>query len=314
MSAHRHLTRRDFMRGTAGGAAAAIGGSLFGLENLVAVVQATPDSGPLTPDSLGQARRAPRSATVTLVRDRSVLSASHDVDRTILARMLGDTMVRVTGRPTPRAAWQSMFTPKDIVGIAPTPHLNATHAELYDAVSDALVDAGVPRANILNANGGIEKAKACTALIALPALKAHWLTGIGTVLKNYIMFSGAPSRYHDGENARLGEIWLLPDVKGKTRLVLVDALRPLCDKGPQVDPRYLWHYNGLIAGTDPVAVETIALEIILAKRQQLRGEPWPLSPPPLCVVAADERYGLGTSRRSEIRINLAGWSENVLVG
>ena len=36
-------------------------------------------------------------------------------------------------------------------------------------------------------------------------------------------------------------------------LVLVDALRPLCDKGPQVDPRYLWDYTGLVAGVDAVA-------------------------------------------------------------
>jgi hypothetical protein len=293
-----HFTRRDFMRGAVG-SSVAVGSSLFGLENLAAV--------------MAQAKRAPRSAAVTVVRDAQALTASHDVNRAVLHRMLGDTIVRVTGKPTPKAAWQSMFTPRDVVGIVPTPHLNPTHRELYDAVSEALVDAGVPAANIVNANGGIEKARACTALVCLPALKAHWLTGIGTVLKNYILFSGSPRNYHDQQNVRLGEVWQLPDVKGKTRLVLVDALRPLCDKGPQVDPRYLWDYNGLIAGTDPVAVESVALRIILAKRQQLRGEPWPLSPPPLCVAAADERYGLGTSRTEEIKVNTAGWTEGLLL-
>ena len=127
----------------------------------------------------------------------------------------------------------------DTVGLVPTPHLNPTHPELVDAVRRALVGAGIPPAQIREAQGGIELPRACTALIAMPALKAHWLTGIGTVLKNYIMYSGRPSSYHDANNANLGEIWLLPDVKGKTRLVLVDALRPLCDKGPQPDPRYL---------------------------------------------------------------------------
>ena len=53
---------------------------------------------------------------------------------------------------------------------------------------------------------------------------------------------------------------------------------------------------GLIAGTDPVAVETICLKIIAEKRKAIRGEPWPLSPPPICVEAADKVYGLGTSR------------------
>ena len=150
-------------------------------------------------------------------------------------------------------------------------------------------------------------------MIALPALKAHWLTGIGTVLKNYILYSGNPSRYHKSDSAKLGEIWNFPFVKGKTKLVLVDSLYPLCDKGPESDPRYKWAYNGLIAGTDPVAVETVCLKIIGEKRKLIRGEPWPLSPPPICVEAADKVYGLGTSRMEEIRIEHYGWEEDLLL-
>jgi uncharacterized Fe-S center protein len=191
--------------------------------------------------------------------------------------------------------------------------LNPTHKEVESLVKTTLVEAGIPPEKILQAQGGPDRAKACTALIALPALKAHWLTGIGTVLKNYIVYSGSPASYHDANNAKLGEIWLMPHVKGKTRLVLVDALRPLCDKGPQPDPRYLWDYQGLIGGTDPVAVETVCLKIIETKRQQLRGEPWPLSPPPLCVAAAEEKYGLGTSKWNEIKLDKVGWADNVLV-
>lgn len=78
----------------------------------------------------------------------------------------------------------------------------------------------------------------------MPGLKGHWLTGIGTVIKKYILYSGRPAHYHYENSAKLGEIWLLPEVKGKTRLVLVDALYPLCDKGPQLDPRYRWAYRG----------------------------------------------------------------------
>ncbi len=153
----------------------------------------------------------------------------------------------------------------------------------------------------------------CTALIALPALKAHWLTGIGTVLKGYIMFSGSPSSYHRGNSSKLGEIWNLPFVKGKTRLVLVDALYPQYDKGPQPNPRYQWAYNGLIAGTDPVAVEAVGLKIIEEKRKAIRGEPWPLSPPPICLEAADKVYGLGTSRMEEIKIEHYGWDKDLLL-
>jgi len=288
----RVLTRRDFVRGTAG---AAVGVSIFGLG---------------AGDVLG---RDPRSASVVLVRDPRVLNDAHDVDASVLREMLGGAVTRVTGAATARDGWRTLVKPDDVVGLVPTSHLNPTHDEIVAAVRAAVVDAGVPADRVRIAQGGPEKAEACTALISLPALKAHWLTGIGTVLKNYITFSGHPSHYHDENNDRLGEIWLLPQVKGKTRLVLVDALRPLCDKGPQPDPRYMWDYKGLIAGTDPVAVEAISLKILTAKREALRGEPWPLSPPPLCVQMADKRYGLGTCRLGEITIDRVGWAEASLV-
>ena len=133
------------------------------------------------------------------------------------------------------------------------------------------------------------------------------------MLKLYIMYSGSPSRYHKSNSSKLGEIWNFPFVKGKTKLVLVDSLYPLCDKGPQPDPRYQWPYNGLIAGTDPVAVETVCLNIINAKRKAIRGEPWPLSPPPICVEAADKVYGLGTSRMEAIKIEHHGWERDLLL-
>jgi hypothetical protein len=284
------VTRRDFVRGTVG---AALGASL------------------VAPETLKGA--PPRSSQVVLVRDSKVLLNSRDVNLEQLRLMLSEVLMRVTGKKSLKGAWLALVSPADTVGLVPTPHLNPTHKEVESLVKATLIEAGIPAEKILQAQGGPDRAKACTALIALPALKAHWLTGIGTVLKNYIVYSGSPSSYHDANNAKLGEIWLMPHVQGKTRLVLVDALRPLCDKGPQPDPRYLWDYQGLIAGTDPVAVEAVCLKIIETKRQQLRGEPWPLSPPPLCVVAADEKYGLGTSQWNEIKLEKVGWAENALV-
>jgi hypothetical protein len=286
------VTRRDFVRGTL---AAAIGASTAGV-------------------ALGAAQPRPkRQARVTIVRDEKATDARRTVDRQVLRAMLATTLTGVTGQKTLADAWRSLVTPRDVVGLVPTDHLNPTHQELIDVVRETLGEAGVPADRIVIAQGGPERAASATALIALPALKAHWLTGIGTVMKNYIVFSGRPSAYHDAGSAKLGEIWLRPEVKGKTKLVLVDALRPLCDKGPQPDPRYMWDYKGLIAGTDPVATEAVCLKIIGAKRDALRREPWPLSPPPLCVAAADNVYGLGTSRLDEIAIDARGWTADLLI-
>jgi hypothetical protein len=284
------LTRRDFVRGTVAGV---LSTSL--------------------PARAWQQKRGSRSSTVVLVRNQKALGAGNSVDPAVLKQMLTDTITRVTKAGSERDAWRSLFKLDEIIGLVSTPHLNPTHKELVEAVRAALQGAGIPAGNLRSAQGGPDQAKACASLIALPALKAHWLTGIGTVLKNYITYSGSPSSYHDQNNAKLGEIWNMPHVKGKTRLVLVDALRPLCDKGPQPDPRYMWNYCGLIAGTDPVAVETVCLKIIEEKRRAIRGEAWPLSPPPLCVTAADVTYNLGTSKLSEIRIERYGWDQDSLI-
>jgi hypothetical protein len=252
------------------------------------------------------------SSLVTIVRDQNAMDVSNNVNVSALKTMLDQTLIKFTGKTTPKDAWLSLVTPDDTVGLVPTPHLNPTHSEVVDAVKSSLIAAGISK--IVEAQGGPDKPKACTALIGLPGLKAHWLTGIGTVMKLYIMYSGNPRNYHNENSAKLGEIWNLPFVKGKTKLVLVDALHPLCDKGPQVDPRYKWAYNGLIAGTDPVAVEAVCLRIIQEKRKKMRGEPWALSPPPVCLEAADKTYGLGASNLDNIKVEHFGWNEELLLG
>jgi len=287
------LTRRDFIRGTVG---ATVGASVLGTSWLKA------------------GEKTPGMSRVVIVRDKNAMDAANNVDADVVKTMLDQTLIKMTGNSTVKEAWLSLFKIDDTIGLVPTPHPNPTHEEVTGAVKSSLIEAGIPEDKILNAQGGPDKPKACTALIAIPGLKAHWLTGIGTVLKNYIMYSGAPRNYHDQNNAKLGEIWNLPFVKGKTKLVLVDALHPLCDKGPQPDPRYKWAYNGLIAGTDPIAVDTVCLRIIMEKRNAMKGEPWPLSPPPICVEAADKEYGLGTSSWDNIEVSHFGWEEDLLLG
>lgn len=287
------LTRRDFLQATLG---TTIGASLLG------------------PGMLKAGAAVPASSAVTIVREKEAMDADNNVNTSALKRMLDQTLIKLTGKTDAKNAWLSLVSPDDTIGLVPTSHLNPTHPEVVDAVRISLVDAGISEEKILDAQGGPEKPKACTALIGLPGLKAHWLTGIGTVMKLYILYSGNPRNYHDENSVKLGEIWNLPFVKGKTRLVLVDALHPLCDKGPQVDPRYKWAYNGLIAGTDPVAVEAVCLRIIQEKRKKMRGEPWPLSPPPICLEAADMTYGLGNSSWDNIKVENFGWEEDLLLG
>ena len=286
------ITRRDFLKGTVTVAGIALYGAPV----------------------LGAAKGADGAKSVVAVaRSAQALTSDLQVNASAATEILRTAVAQAAGTKTAEEAWKKLFQPSDVVGIVTSKAVNPTHPEIMEIVKSELKSAGVPEANIRFPQGDIEMVKECTALIALPALKAHWLTGIGTVLKLYIMYSGKAPSYHNEDSAKLGDIWNLDFVKGKTRLILIDALRPLCDKGPQPDPRYLWNYGGIIASTDPVAAEAVGLKIIQAKRDEIKGEPWPLSPPPICVEAADKTYGLGTSDLAKIEIKKSGWNEGVLV-
>ncbi len=290
------ITRRDFLRGTAYAAlSSALGMTVAGE----------------TAHAAGEGESF--VSKVFLIRHENALDEMHRVNTKALSEMLDKIICAVAGKEDVKTAWSTFVKPDDTIGLVPTPHLNATHTEVTQLVKEKLADAGISATKILQAQGSKGVHRKCTALIPLPNLKAHWLAGFGTVMKNYIQFGGKASAYHGANSKDLGRNWTLPDVKGKTRIVIVDALRPLFDKGPQVMPQYLWHYNGIIAGTDPVAVEAVCVKIIQAKRDQFKGEPWPLSPPPTCLEAADKVYHLGCSDLSKIKLVKMGWEKDSLV-
>ncbi|MCX8160921.1 MAG: DUF362 domain-containing protein, partial [Candidatus Saccharicenans sp.] len=212
------LTRRDFIRGTVG--------ATLGLTVV------TPDWVKKSIASETVPKTAGKSLIV-IVRDENVLDSEMNINKSILAGMLDRILLEITGKKDTKQAWLSLVSPKDTIGLVPTQVMNPTNPELIDLIKESLISAGIPEANISSAQGRNVDLTRLTALISVPGLKAHWLTGIGTVLKNYILYSGAPRNYHYEDSAKLGEIWHLPQVKGKTRLIIVDALRPVCDKGPQ---------------------------------------------------------------------------------
>ena len=171
---------------------------------------------------------------------------------------------------------------------------------------------GLPGKRIHVADYGLPVDK-CTALINVTSIKAHIQVGIAAVLKNYINFTSSPSSYHKGGSVNLGEAWHLPETKGKTRLIVVDALRPYFGPGPRPNPVHRWNYNGILVGTDPVAVETVCLSLIQEKRNLFKKESWPVSPPPVCIASADTKYKLGTSNPSKIKLIRLGWEKDRLV-
>jgi hypothetical protein len=129
------------------------------------------------------------------------------------------------------------------------------------------------------------------------------------------MFVPQPSNYHGKACERLGSIWQLPHVKGKTRLNILVMLTPLFHGlGPHhFSRKYIWPYCGLIVSADPVAADATGAQIIQTKRAAFYRRERPISPPPLHIAAADTRFGLGNSRPDRIQLIKLGWKKDILI-
>lgn len=139
----------------------------------------------------------------------------------------------------------------------------------------------------------------CTALINVPVLKDHGLTGITGALKNHYGSIENPNQYHanNGTNPGVAEVNAIPVIREKQRLVLFDALLGVYNGGPRWQRQYAWPYGGILVGTDPVATDAVALMILDEKR---RAEGMSSVVPRAAFLGAAEALGLGTRDRDQI--------------
>jgi hypothetical protein len=84
--------------------------------------------------------------------------------------------------------------------------------------------------------------------------------------------------------------------------------------GPHLyNPKFSWAYNGLLVGFDPVAVDSIGVKIIQAKREDFFGEHRPINPPPKHISLADTRHNLGNANKDKIELIKIGWDKDILI-
>ncbi len=298
MNEKKVLTRRDFLRA---GSCVAVG-SMIGLPLLERTAAG----------SMGKSR-------VILIRHEGVADADGGSRPEILAGMLDTAVVSLLQAADPAEAWQRIVKPDDIVGIktnrwGPLP----TPPSLEQAVKQRVAAAGVRPENVAADDRGIrsnpvfEKA---TVLINMRPMRTHHWSGLGTLLKNYIMFVPSPWAYHGNACESLGSIWNKPEIKGKTRLNVLVMLTPLFHGiGPHhFSKSYVWTYGGLIVSADPVAADATGARIIQAKRNRFFAEDRPISPPPRHIEAADATYGVGNSRPERIELVKIGWDQDMLI-
>jgi uncharacterized protein (DUF362 family) len=132
----RERSRRDFL--TQVGAAAA---------GVVFAGVTTPGCRAQRPDSNAQPTEArPR---VVIAPDEKLTRGKVDEHRELLGRLLDASMQRLTNAADAAAAWRTLFTPKDRVGIKVNALGLSTQPAVVEAIVAGLRQAGVPAQNII---------------------------------------------------------------------------------------------------------------------------------------------------------------------
>lgn len=288
----RKITRRDFMKGSA---ATVLGASM-----------ALP------------AKQTGRSKVV-LVRDEAALDENSAFNGEVIQQMFDQAVMTLFDADTPQAAMRSIISPNQTVGIKtnvwsylPTP------AEVENAIKQRVLDVGVSEDRIGIDDHGVRTNplfQNAHSIINARPLRTHYLSGVSGCMKNLIMFSDSQMKWHPNSCADLGLLQTLPEVRGKLRLHVLSVLTPqFHGRGPHhFSRRYVWNYKGLVVGTDVVAVDAVALQLLMAKRTEVLGAAKALPPVPIHIERADKVHGLGNSDMNNIDLIKLGWQEEVLI-
>jgi hypothetical protein len=295
------ITRRELLKRTA---AMAVGGTLL-------------LNRPLSAWAWAQEQEA--KTQVVLIRNQRLFAYDNQPDAAIAGQMLDEAVCTLTGKDSAGEAWASIVQPSDVVGIKtnvwnkfPTPEI------MNVLLKERVLQAGVDEAHVSVNDRGVKDDPVfqhSTALINVRPMRTHAWSGVGSCIKNYIMFAPVPSEYHDDSCAPLATLYDLPIVKNKTRLHILVMFNPLFHHRTAQDAseEYMWKYSGLIVGFDPVAVDSVGLQIIQGKRNAFFGEDKPLNPPAKHIELADTRYHLGTADPAKIALVKLGWDEESFV-
>lgn len=302
------LSRREFLESLAAAAAAAC---------------AAP--------TVARAAEPPPRSRVVLVTHPEVLLKEYRVNPPVVRLMLDRAVVELTGKRTEAEAWAAIGREDDFVAIKhnsmgrPTLH---SHTEINDVVAAQLgAHAKVRRDRILAVDREVPApfdefappvtlpsrglqtrlrrlyTDQATAIVNVSVLKAHFGEGMSAALKNHLGSVNNPAAFHYWEAGQLPrslpELNALPPLKSKTRLVIIDAVRPLYAGGPADDPQYRWNCRALIVAADPVAASAVGLRILEEKRAEVRGREWPMTAARQMLAYA-QSIGLGVADPARI--------------
>jgi len=135
------------------------------------------------------------------------------------------------------------------------------------------------------------------SLINVGLLKDHGLAGVSIALKNISHgVISHPDNFHDNScDPFIAAINSIPVIKDKIKLHICNGIVGLYEGGPMPQKRHTWNNNRIILSRDPVALDTIGMNIIEGKRKEkeLRSL---FNRPNLPVhIETAAKYGLGVT-------------------
>jgi hypothetical protein len=325
------VTRRDFLKlGLAGLGGLCAAGALSQL----AQAQQKDSSAPSAPPASNSVKARPKKASVYQVDEPKLLDKIQGQDW--LPEAVNQALQRMTGTKNPKAAWQELFSPQDTIGIKFDPvaaEKFGTTTMLAAMILEGLRQAGFRREKIMLIEGPAEtrfdtmpqpfgyedravtvhqgldthfarSLGQVTAILNVPFLKDHRVLGLSCGTVNMTLgLTNNPGLFLDNAgDPAIAELLARDEIRKKHRLTLVNGIRGIYDGGPRGEEGKVWDQCSLLMGTDVVAVDRIALDLIDAARfsRGLRGLEDAGRPPKYLDAAG--RMGLGTKELTEIDV------------
>ena len=146
-------------------------------------------------------------------------------------------------------------------------------------------------------------AKICTEtvdkIINLPILKNAG-SQVTLCMKNLSFGSiSNTGRLHQLWDETCAYVCAFPPLRDKLVLNIVDGLKGCFEGGPAANPQFICQYNTIMAGTDPVAVDRIGHDIVIAKRIE-EGIQTEDKPDALGFMNMAQDLGLGIADKNKI--------------
>jgi len=284
------------------------------------------------------------SGDVVEVKCADWLAKDGKPDAAVIRKMIETGLMQLTGKDTPRAAWQVIVSPGCRVGLKfnqESHNFARVNQPILDAVAAGLMEAGVKRSNIAATEtegagftggfgpdfggtdavdfgeGAIRPSKfvrnQIDVLINCCDLKDHGLAGVTAALKNIAFARNTimnhPWRFH-GNNCDpyIPAIFNLDMIRSKVRLNICNGLKAVFNAGPGTRNRsFQWRNDGLLLSVDPVAMDRVAMDLIDKERQR-RKMPTIFTGKPGTrghyLVTAQDVYKLGICDLERIKYNV----------